>query len=317
MQEANAGYTIKERISLQDSVFVLGHNPNAPAPWVTWEHVILKEMSSSYYHHGNYFTDEVSARLNILQRAIECLPQEQVDQLALSILSDEARADLSSKEREEDAWANIESCFYDAAEFLSIPDIVATRLLNDPQFRSEALRVFWNQDHSYENEALQESLELLIRDRFSDKLYLSHEDAYTEIANRLEFELQSGEAATFIDVCAELPLNQKKHLLVVWGEENDVDDKFFSVSIYTTDRNGHQAEQLVSAFSDSESFEDLKKTVFEVLDQFEANMARETKQETSTPFHQSLSDQISSAEKRQGRGEVPQTLTHTPSQPDR
>lgn len=312
VEETNAGYTIKERISLRNSVFVLGHNPNAPAAFVTWE-----QMPQGYYHQGNYFTDEISARQNLLQRAIACLPREQSDSLALSILSDEARAELSRKEREADAWANVESCFYDAAEFLSIPDIAANRLLTDPQFRSEALRVFWNQDHSYENEALQESLEILIRNRFSDKLFLSHEDAYSEIASRLELELQSGEAATFLDICAELPLNQKKHLLVVWGEENDVDDKFYSVSIYATDHDGHQAEQLISAFSDSESFEDLKKTVLEVLDQFEAKLARETEQETPVPVHQSLSDQISSAEKRQGRGEVPQTPTYTPSQPDR
>lgn len=312
MEEKNAGYIIQEKISLQHGTFVLGHNPNAPASYVTWE-----QMPRGYYHQGNYFADEDSARLNLLERAISCLPREQSDALALSILSEEAREDLSRKDREENAWADIESCFYGAAEYLKIPDIAANRLLSDPQFRSEALRVFWNQDHSYENEALQEGLELLIQDRFSDKLNLSPEEIFDEIANLLETEIRNGEAASFIDVCAELPINQSKHLLVIWGEENDIDDKFYSVSIYTTDRDGHQKEQLINTFSDSEDLNDLKKTVLEVLNQFEAKLARESEQKPTAPIHQTLSEQISSAQQRQGRGEAAPILTHPSFQPDR
>lgn len=300
MNEKNAGYEIQEKISLQHGTFVLGHNPNAPAPWVTWEHVTLKGASSSYYHHGNYFTDEASARLNLLQRAIACLPREQSDALALAVLSDEAKEDLLRQDREGSAWEDIQFCFYDAAEYLKIPDTAASRLLNDPQFRSEALRVFWNQDHSYANEALQESLEILIRDRFADKLALSHEEIFEEVANRLDTELLNGEAGSSIDVCVEMPMNQKGYLMVVWGEENDAEDKFYSVSVYTTDRDGYQDVQLINCFSDSDSMEDLKVTVLDVLDQFEGKLARDAEKGMTT--HESLADQIQGAESRQGRG---------------
>lgn len=305
MEEMNAGYIIQERISIPHGTFVLGHNPNAPAPYVTWE-----QMTRGYYHHGNYFTDEVDARLNMLQRAIECLPREQLDRLALSILSEAARADLSRQEREENAWADIENCFYPAAEYLNLPTSTIQRLLNDPEVRCEAFRVYWNQDHSYENEALQESLELMLKDRFPEKLTVSHEDVYESISQQVRDAELSGEACSFIDICAEQILNQKNHMLVVWGEENDTDDKFWSVSVYLVDKDNTHKEQLLSSFSDSESFEDLRHTVLDVLDQFDAMLAHEAEKGVNEPAHMSLTDQIHSAQSRQGREEVPTPSNH-------
>lgn len=302
----NAGYTIQEEISLLGTTYVLGCSPTSPAKFVTWEQV---ETGTTYYYQGHYFNDEYAARQDLLQRAISGMRQEHADQLALAVLSEEGLSDLLRQDREANAWEDIENCFYPAAESLGMSDRAARTLLSDPQFKSFALNVFWKQDHSYENEALQESLEILIRDKFPESLTPSHEDVFEDIAGQLYNILSTGEAATFIDVCAEQILPNKDYMLVVWGEENDENDKFYSVSVYSRDKDGHQNEQILSEFSDSKSFEDLKVTVLNVLDRFEEKV-----REKAPSHNTSLNDLIKSAESRQGREVISDKVPeHEPS----
>ena len=52
-KEVNAGYEIIRRERSGGVEIVLGHNPNAPEPYVTWK---CKNGSDCY--HGHYFSDE-------------------------------------------------------------------------------------------------------------------------------------------------------------------------------------------------------------------------------------------------------------------
>lgn len=162
--EQNAGYQLKDGIFLKGSSYVLGHNPNAPSPFVTWEKV------KDGYWQGHYFTSEADARLDLLQRAAGSLPQPEVDQLALAILSDEQKDILIQKSREEEAMADIESCLCGVAADLEMEDAAVKQLLNDSIFQSEALRTYHEQNHSAENEALSDALQKMVQTLFPEYL---------------------------------------------------------------------------------------------------------------------------------------------------
>ena len=55
-KEINAGYEILDRQRVGSTEVVLGHNPRAPEPYVTW-----KCRHGSDYHFGHYFADKNSA----------------------------------------------------------------------------------------------------------------------------------------------------------------------------------------------------------------------------------------------------------------
>jgi len=63
--EKNANYTITERIKVGKMTFVLGENPNAPSPFVTWQ----KMEGRSGYDVGNYMTNRESAVKDLHRRA--------------------------------------------------------------------------------------------------------------------------------------------------------------------------------------------------------------------------------------------------------
>lgn len=60
----NAGYAIVSEIVVGEFEFVLGHNPKAPSPFVTWEY-----SPRGGYYWGHYFEDELAAVLDLLERA--------------------------------------------------------------------------------------------------------------------------------------------------------------------------------------------------------------------------------------------------------
>lgn len=62
-KEINAGYYITDQISFNGGTFVLGYNPNAPEPYVTWE------KNGDSYEQGNYYIDKQSAVQNLLERS--------------------------------------------------------------------------------------------------------------------------------------------------------------------------------------------------------------------------------------------------------
>lgn len=66
----NAGYAIVSDIVVGEFEFVLGHNPKAPSPFVTWEY-----SPRSGYYWGHYFEDELAAVKDLIARAQTGLPE--------------------------------------------------------------------------------------------------------------------------------------------------------------------------------------------------------------------------------------------------
>lgn len=60
----NAGYTITDSLHIGKAEFVIGENPAAPAPFVTWE---CKDGNN--YFWGHYLTDRMAAEQDLLERA--------------------------------------------------------------------------------------------------------------------------------------------------------------------------------------------------------------------------------------------------------
>lgn len=65
----NVGYVIVSNIVVGEFEFVLGHNPKAPSPFVTWEY-----SPRSGYYWGHYFEDELAAVQDLIDRAQSSLP---------------------------------------------------------------------------------------------------------------------------------------------------------------------------------------------------------------------------------------------------
>lgn len=87
------------------------------------------------------------------------------------------------------------------------------------------------------------------------------------------------EYATFSDLCVEVPLNDPKYpetLMVIWGEENDADDQFYNVSIYSTDGDFHK-DQLVQVFSEDTTWGALMDAISQTLDSYEDISANRVK----------------------------------------
>ena len=63
-QRENAGYVIVEALHIGKAEFVIGENPKAPAPYVTWE---CKDGSN--YFWGHYLITRESAEADLLERA--------------------------------------------------------------------------------------------------------------------------------------------------------------------------------------------------------------------------------------------------------
>ena len=63
-ERSNCGYTIVQSLTIGDCEFVLGHNPEAPNPYVTW-----KCSNGDYYFWGHYSSDRMAADRDLLTRA--------------------------------------------------------------------------------------------------------------------------------------------------------------------------------------------------------------------------------------------------------
>lgn len=68
----NAGYVIVEALHIGKAEFVIGENPKAPAPYVTWE---CKDGSN--YFWGHYLMTRESAEADLLKRAGTELQRQQ------------------------------------------------------------------------------------------------------------------------------------------------------------------------------------------------------------------------------------------------
>ncbi len=65
-ERSNCGYTIVQSLTIGDCEFVLGHNPEAPNPYVTW-----KCSNGDYYFWGHYSNDRMAADRDLLTRAVQ------------------------------------------------------------------------------------------------------------------------------------------------------------------------------------------------------------------------------------------------------
>ncbi len=73
-ERQNIGYTITDSVHIGDSEFVIGHNPKAVTPYVTWECA-----NGNNYFWGHYVTDRAAAERDLLERATEA--RERQDRL--------------------------------------------------------------------------------------------------------------------------------------------------------------------------------------------------------------------------------------------
>lgn len=71
-ERSNCGYTIVQSLTIGDCEFVLGHNPEAPNPYVTW-----KCSNGDYYFWGHYSNDRMAADRDLLTRAVQELDRQE------------------------------------------------------------------------------------------------------------------------------------------------------------------------------------------------------------------------------------------------
>lgn len=164
-QKVNHGYVITDTIRIAGNSYVLGCHPTAPASFVTWA-----ADATGGYTYGHYFTTEDAARLDLFKRALDAMPEALSREVILSNLSEEDRAAIKEEGRRENYVADIESCLFDALNHLGFDCDKLSMLMASEEFMAHAFRVYHNQDHSYENEALTESLESLVEDRYANLL---------------------------------------------------------------------------------------------------------------------------------------------------
>jgi len=158
----NAGYAMIEHMLMAGKTFVLGENSAETNPYVTWE-----EIESNSYQEGHYFTTKEAARADLVHRAISSLSEHEQQVLSLSIVNEDTKRKIIDDYREELFFGDTEACLYDAARYLMLSDTQVENLLNDQQFLSAARRIYNNMDHSYENEALSETLKDLVVEHFT------------------------------------------------------------------------------------------------------------------------------------------------------
>lgn len=106
-------------------------------------------------------------------------------------------------------------------------------------------------------------------------------DIYKEISedavNAMENTLRNGFAPTFVDNCVELPFSDNFHPgygLVVWGEEGEQGDRFYSVAVCKC-FEGEMDESVAMLFTETTSFDELENGVEAVLAKFEDKLQKQ------------------------------------------
>ena len=180
----NAGYTIEEQMTIKGNTYVMGHNPKAPAPYVTWAYVPDRD----YYTFGHYFSSEADARSSMIRRAMEHLPEKEHNEIVRGIMGDDLKSEIMEEGRMENRLGDIDSCLRDALGRLGVDEDRAETIMADDDFIRFALHRYHGIDHSAENEALSDSLEDLLQERFPQ--YLAEEQDKT---SSLDDIIQSAE----------------------------------------------------------------------------------------------------------------------------
>lgn len=178
MKRVNANYEIINSMVLENSFgnpveIVMGYNEKAPSPYVTWEGRPGDENS---FTSGHYFNSKEAALTDFFERGLI-----------------ETEINLRDKYRDEDALSDIKN----ALEWNFSKENV-NELLDNKSFVEKALRIYYEMDHSRENEALQEALEDLYEKNISE----------TEKVENKKYELTD----TYTEMNGEIPLYQIRAL---------------------------------------------------------------------------------------------------------
>lgn len=97
---------------------------------------------------------------------------------------------------------------------------------------------------------------------------MTNKEILTDLSSKVNETILAGEYGGWDDLCVELQLGDSSRSydgIVIWGEENDSNEKFFSVSLrkgLTVDDPG---TEILSRFSNSNSMEDLENTIMDTL----------------------------------------------------
>ena len=98
---------------------------------------------------------------------------------------------------------------------------------------------------------------------------MTFEELYQEALSKTTAAVSSHQTLRepFSDVCVEVPLGPLSHndMVVIWGEENDENEKFFSFSVYTTTPDGQQDKQLLKTFSEDMSAPAIRQGLFDLM----------------------------------------------------
>ena len=160
MTRYNAGYEIVETLSFSDHHFALGHNPKAPAAYVTWE---TSEKLEAFFR-GHYFTDKEDAILDLFQRAGRELHLAGHKSLGIGLLTEQDLHDMRQEFRNENAREDIAVALAEELDCHREENYDLEALLKDPAFMDKAIRLYDNLDHGYENEALRDELSYLLEE---------------------------------------------------------------------------------------------------------------------------------------------------------
>lgn len=101
---------------------------------------------------------------------------------------------------------------------------------------------------------------------------MTFEEVYQEALSKTMAAISSAQALreSFGDVCVEVPLGPLSHndMVVIWGEENDKNEKFYSFSVYSTTPDGQQDKQLCKTFSEDMSTEAFRQSIIDLMSMY-------------------------------------------------
>ena len=115
---------------------------------------------------------------------------------------------------------------------------------------------------------------------------MTFEEVYQEALSKIIGAVSSAQTLQedFIDVCVEVPLGPLSHndMVVIWGEDNGEEDKFYSLSVYSTTPDGLQDQQLLQTFSENMSNDSIRESLFDLLTRYKSLCREEPAHPTST-----------------------------------
>lgn len=98
---------------------------------------------------------------------------------------------------------------------------------------------------------------------------MTFEEVYQEALSKTIAAVSSHQTLRdkFRDICVEVPLGPLSHndIVVIWGEENDKHERFYSFSVYSTTPDGQPDTLLRKIFSEDISTEAFRQGIFTLM----------------------------------------------------